>query len=57
MRISNPRIRRSENSTYAIGVLDPLWIAFTEPPAEATHWTGPGMVTDTGVSLRSVQPI
>ena len=29
----------------------------SEPPGEATHWTGRGMARHTGVSLRSVQRI
>ena len=29
----------------------------SEPPGEATHWTGRGMARRTGVSLRSVQRI
>jgi hypothetical protein len=29
----------------------------SEPPGEATHWTGRAMARHTGVSLRSVQRI
>jgi hypothetical protein len=32
-------------------------LTLTEPPGEATHWTGRAMATATGVSLRSVQRI
>jgi len=32
-------------------------LTLTEPPDEATHWTGRTMATATGVSLRSVQRI
>ena len=32
-------------------------LTFTEPPGEATHWTGRAMAIATGVSLRSVQRI
>src|ERR1700746_2522505 len=30
-------------------------LTLTEPPGEATHWTGRAMAAATGVSLRSVQ--
>jgi hypothetical protein len=32
-------------------------LTLTEPPGEATHWTGRAMAGATGVSLRSVQRI
>jgi hypothetical protein len=32
-------------------------LTLTEPPGEATHWTGRAMAAATGVSLRSVQQI
>ena len=32
-------------------------LTLTEPPGEATHWTGRAMAAATGVSLRSVQRI
>jgi hypothetical protein len=32
-------------------------LTLTEPPGEATHWTGRAMAAATGISLRSVQRI
>src|SRR5262252_7648072 len=32
-------------------------LTFTEPPGEATHWTGRAMAAASGISLRSVQRI
>jgi Homeodomain-like domain len=32
-------------------------LTLSEPPGEATHWTGRAMATATGISLRSVQRI
>jgi hypothetical protein len=32
-------------------------LTLSEPPGEATHWTGRAMATASGISLRSVQRI
>src|SRR5215218_4616363 len=34
-----------------------LALTCSEPPGEATHWTGRAMARETGISLRSVQRI